>query len=296
MAAWKSTPDERAQAAQLVLDRVEAGETLADSVRHFARALEVSEDTLRRWVRQEKAGAAASAQEPASAPVATAVLERPTEDTFDAFMGAVGTQGLPAPSPAPAWRRSRMLRVVAAVAAAFVGLAVMGGIGDALRGSARDKAEDRIADYVAGKGTHEFVAADSNFRATFPFGMPQRSVESQKAGPVEVEFVTYGTEAESGAFLVSVFNLPSGAPFDLTAGVNGAAVAIDGRVESATPTTFQGFPAMDFVITGTESGTKFVDTGIVVHSGSRIYMLQTLWENGPAPGYEAFKASFHIGG
>jgi transposase-like protein len=304
MATWKSTAEERAQAAQLVLRKVDDGVPLADSVRHFANVLEVSEDTLRRWVRQEKANpsaaaaepepvaATAAAPEPVAVPTATAVLDRPeTVDPIDALFQR--PQSVEASFPPP--RRPNTLRRLAMVAVAIVAALVAAGLVGSLQDSPREKAEARINDYVAGKGTHEFVATDSNFRASFPFGAPRRETQTRQIGGLTVEFITYGTESDSGAFSVGSLAVPSGVPYDLNAGVNGAAVAMDGHIDSATPITFQNFPAMEFVFSGSLSGHKYIDKGLIVNAGGRVYILQAIWEAGPAPGYDAFKASFHIG-
>jgi transposase-like protein len=284
MATWKSTPDERAQAAQLVLTRVDGGATLAESIRHFAKALEVSEDTLRRWVRQQASAAAGPVPTTAATeaePVATSVVA-PSEP----------------PRPA-APRRPYALRLVGVIAAVvvvaiLVPVLLIATLGTA-RTASRHKAEARVSDYIAGKGVHEFVASDSNFRASFPFGAPRRQADTQHVGAVAVDFVNYGTEADRGAFMVGSFALPAGVSYDLNAGVNGAAVATKAHVETATPTTFQGFRAIEFVMTGTQSGNAFTDKGVFVDAGTRVYVLQTIWEGGVAPGYDAFKASFHIG-
>ena len=273
------------------------GETLADSVRHFAAILEVSEDLLRRWVRQEKASPSAVASAaPAPAPVATVVLDRPepvsrTVEAVEAFFDAPKPIEPPASPP----RRPDMWRRVVVIAVAVLAAVAVSSVVGTRLGSPSDRAEKRVADYVAGKGTHEFVASDSNFRASFPFGAPHRESDSRTVGPLTVEFVTYSTDADEGAFLVSSFALPAGVPYDLNAGVNGAAVAIKAHIESATPTTFQGWRAIEFVMTGTQSGKPYVDKGMIVDAGSRVYLLQTLWENVAAPGYATFKASFHIG-
>jgi hypothetical protein len=252
-------------------------------------------------VRQEKATAtpvasAAPAPDAAPAPVATAVLDRaepisPTVAAVEAFFDAPKPIE-PATSPARpsgTWRRVAVIAVavIAAVAATSV-------VGSRL-GSPSDRAEKRVADYVAGKGTHEFIASDSNFRASFPFGQPKRDTQSRSVGPLTVEFVNYSTETDAGAFAVGSFVLPAGVAYDLNGGVNGAAVATAAHIESATPTTFQGFRAIEFVLTGTDSGKDYVDKGLIVDSGARVYFLQTLWQDGPAPGYDTFKASFHIG-
>ncbi|MEY2471707.1 MAG: hypothetical protein QOK28_1036 [Actinomycetota bacterium] len=290
MATWKSTPDERAQAAQLVLDRVDGGATLADSIRHFANALEVSEDTLRRWVRQHKTATATETESVATS-VATAVLDRPEP---------VSRVVAPPASAMPAAPRRpyalRLVGVIAAVvvAAILVPVALITTLGTA-RTASRDKAAARVSDYIAGKGVHEFVASDSNFRASFPFGAPRRQADTQKVGSVAVDFINYGTESDRGAFMVGSFALPAGVPYDLNAGVNGAAVATKAHVETATPTTFQGFRAIEFVMTGTQSGNAFTDKGVFVDAGTRVYVLQTIWAGGVAPGYDAFKSSFRIG-
>ena len=299
MATWKSTPEERAQAADLVLKRVDTGYTLGDSVRHFAHALEVSEDSLRRWVRQEKATREGAAAAPAA--VATAVLDVPVA-TVPVAAGAPAVDPIaamlsrprdaePEPATPNAWHKyRRVISIAAAIVAATAGSALVGHFGD----SSSKNASKRVADYIAGKGTHEFVAADSGFRATFPFGAPHRDTKTQQVGPASVNLVTYATESDSGAFSVSSLVLPTGVPYDLNGGVNGAAVAIGGHIDSANATTFEGHQAIEFIISGTLSGHSYVDKGLIVTAGDHAYLLQAIWENSAAPGYDAFKASFHI--
>jgi hypothetical protein len=147
-----------------------------------------------------------------------------------------------------------------------------------------------VDDYANGIGEKEFFAADSQFRATFPI-VPQRSTEATEVNGVSSDVTYYTSDLGPKAFSVSTFDLPPDWSFDLNLAVNGAAAAVDGRVASATPTTWQGFDAVEAVVS--EPGGAIIKM-LIIRTPQRVYMLQAISLDAPADEYEKFKASFDI--
>lgn len=200
---------------------------------------------------------------------------------------------MPPPSPAPRRRTSnRVLRVLACIGVLNVGAGVAVFGVQAFRAATEGhSAEERVDEYVNGIGEKEFFAADSQFRATYPV-LPQRSTKVAEVNGIPIEFTLYTSDLGTKAFSVSTYEPPPDTPFDLTLGVNGAAAAVDGRVESATFTTWQGFEAVEAVISEPSHGA-FIKALVIV-TPQRVYHLQVVSLNDPTDEYEKFKASFYI--
>lgn len=153
-----------------------------------------------------------------------------------------------------------------------------------------DSAEERVEQYLTGEGEREFVSAEAGFRATFP-RVPERSSEETDAGGQPIVVKLFSAELEDAAFTVAVFDLASGAPFDLDGGVNGAAAAVDGRVENATRVKVQGFDAVEFLVAAPDG--VFVKQ-LMVRAPARVYQLGVVGKQNPPSGYDKFKSSFQI--
>lgn len=127
------------------------------------------------------------------------------------------------------------------------------------------------------------------FLATFP-RVPERSTQNMDLGGTPAVIRMYVSEVEDGAFVVGVFDLAQGMPFDFNLSVNGSAAAVDGRVENSRLTQFQGFDAAESLISAKGGFAK----GLVVRAPSRVYQVQVVGPDNPPEGYERFKQSFQI--
>jgi hypothetical protein len=215
------------------------------------------------------------------------------------LVGGSSAFGAPLPPPpvTPPTRKTGTAKTILfVVGCVAIGAAALGGgligIAAVQHATERREAEERVNDYLDGEsaGEKEFLAADSQFRATFPV-VPQRRVSQTDVAGVDLEFTMYWSELGQDAFSVGTYEVPSETPFDLNLGVNSSAAAVSGRVEMATPTTWQDFEAMEAVIS-TPGGA--VVQMLVVRAPQRLYILQVVNFSGPSDGYEAFKASFEI--
>lgn len=177
----------------------------------------------------------------------------------------------------------RVLQILVGVVAAVI---ISVGIGAALIGTS--SAEDRLRDYVSGTGEKEFFASDLQFRATFPT-VPTRN--TQKLPGTDQDFVLYTSDLGDAGLAIGAFDLPRNQDFDLNLSVNGAAVAIGGHVETSKLTTFEGYPAAEFLVS---TGQGLYDKGLIVRATDRIYQLQAIAKTNPPAGYDHFKDSFHI--
>jgi hypothetical protein len=156
--------------------------------------------------------------------------------------------------------------------------------------SDRGSAEGRVREYVSGAGDKEFFAADLQFRATFP-RVPDRSTQVVRPDGRDHEVVSYMADLGDTTFAVSAVDLPGDAAGDLNMAVNGAAAGVAGHVESAQMTTFEGFPAAEYLVS--VPGRAFVK-GFIIHAGARLYQLQVVGPVNPPSGYDHFKQSFQL--
>ena len=136
----------------------------------------------------------------------------------------------------------------------------------------------------------QFVAADSQFRATFP-GRPRRSIKPVEALGTTVDTVVYRSDLGTTTFFVQTFDLTAGVTYDLNGGMNGIAAALDGDVQSAAATTWQGFEAVDALLTTPrDQAVKLRAIGTPKH----VYLLVVISMNDPVPEFDKFAASFEI--
>ena len=179
----------------------------------------------------------------------------------------------------------KKIMVVAVAVIAGLGVsAVIGGLGD-------DKStEERIEGYVSGTDSREYVSSEGKFKATFP-GLPTHSTENETVGSTKIRTETFTKSAGETEFTVAVSEFPPGTPFDLDGGVNGAAAAVDGKVESSTKVKVQNYDAVEFLISAPDN--VFVKA-LLVKVQDRAYHLQVAALTNPPGGYDTFKASFQI--
>lgn len=209
-----------------------------------------------------------------------------------AVWGPPSPQHLPAPVATPKTGAARTALLVVgciAIAVLVLGMAILG-IAAVQYATDRREAEQRVDDYVNGEVEAEFFAADSQFRATFP-ALPERSAQQTDVSGIALIITSYMTDFRRQAFGVSTFDVPPDSLFDLNLAVNGAATGMDGRIESAVPTTWQAFDAIEAVVSASDGATIQM---LVVRTPLRVYMLQVVSYDGPSDGYESFKASFEI--
>ncbi|HET7488538.1 MAG TPA: hypothetical protein VFJ85_11460 [Acidimicrobiales bacterium] len=194
------------------------------------------------------------------------------------------------PAPLPAKRSTwRIVLIVAAVVVgAFVGLAVLGAFVNGMSGVA---GKVSIDEYNRGGAGKPFVAADDGFRATFP-SEPIHTTQKQIVPTGAMELSNYFTASEEESFAVSSGGIPPGAGFDPNVGLDGAAGAIKGTVQSRVPTTFAGYPAVQGLIVSAD-GKAFVEV-LIVRAPNRFYILSVTAGHNPPPGFDRFKASFEL--
>lgn len=174
---------------------------------------------------------------------------------------------------------------VVGLAAALVAFAVVGAVLGKEEG-----AKERVEEYLSGNEAREFVSAEGQFRATFP-GAPDRSTESLDIDGRSIPIVTFSKDVRDAGFGVSTFALEPGAAYSLDGAVNGTAAAVEGRVESATPISMQGFEAVEFVLSIPDG--RFLKAATIRAPG-RVYQLSVLGDTNPPGDYDKFKGSFEI--
>ncbi|HKN89643.1 MAG TPA: hypothetical protein VJ622_05125 [Acidimicrobiia bacterium] len=197
-------------------------------------------------------------------------------------------QAAPPPPPPPTARAGSGRRAVQLVVAAMAFVVASVGVGAVLSG--KGDAEARARKYVSGTGDKEFFAADLQFRATFPT-IPERSTQIIHPDGRDHELVMYMSDLGDSAFGVGAMDLPRTTSGDLNLAVNGIAAAVSGHVESSQLTTFEGFPAAEFLVS--VSGRGFLE-GLIVRAPDRLYTLQVGGVTNPPGGYDRFRQSFHL--
>ena len=184
-------------------------------------------------------------------------------------------------APRPGWKRA--VAVVLGVALFLASaLAVNWFVGRGDRA-----AQSRVNRYQAGRGGEAFVSREEQFRAIFP-GSPTRS--TRHPGGASTAITGYASGSNNAQFAVSTFPLAPEVAFDFDRAVNGITTGAKGRLVNSTPTTFEGDPAAECLIS---VGNAFLKA-LVVRAPSRVYQVQVLGRESPPRGYDRFKASFHI--
>jgi hypothetical protein len=135
----------------------------------------------------------------------------------------------------------------------------------------------------------KFFAADSNVRVTFP-SEPKRSTQEISKPPVSLELIIYSVDRDDDAYLVSTFPLAAGIPFDLEAAAKGSAAQTGGRIDSKLNTSFQGFPAMEIIM----SVDGAVMQQLIVRAPDRVVQLGFVSGAKDARAYDAFRDSLEI--
>jgi hypothetical protein len=92
--------------------------------------------------------------------------------------------------------------------------------------------------------------------------------------------------------MVSTIDVPLDVVLDLNLFVNIVAEDSGGQVHSATLTTWQGFDAIEAVVSMPD--VDAIDHMLLVRTPQRMYLLQQIGVDGSPQEYEKFKASFEI--
>lgn len=102
---------------------------------------------------------------------------------------------------------------------------------------------------------------------------------------VQATMVSFFSDpSEDLTFVVSYADLPAGSPFDFHAALNGAAVATEGRLESAATTSHDGHSAMDGLIRAEE----FLIRARFVKVADRMYTVQAIGLSDPQEAFGQF--------
>jgi len=185
--------------------------------------------------------------------------------------------------------RRRLLLTVAAAAIAFAAASAL--VGSLV--SDDEVSSDKVDNYIAGKTQRPYVAADAQFRATFP-RLPKRESQTVNVRDVQLPLVTYTAESGDTSFFVGAYDLGPEAPFDLNAALNGAAANIDGSVKSAATETFAGTDALHGVITLKDDAAT-VEL-LVFRTRERAYLIEVVGDSEAqvAKAFTEFKSSFAL--
>src|SRR5207245_2123625 len=106
----------------------------------------------------------------------------------------------------------------------------------------------------------------------------------------QITLLLYKTDSSNRSFAVEEINFAPGTPFNLQGGVQGAANGAHGTVQSSRLTTFQGFPADEFVIASTQGRTTVYIKALAVHTSSHALIILVGGTEDPPLGYDKFKA------
>ena len=182
--------------------------------------------------------------------------------------------GAPAPPPRPR-RAGRIALIIILPIVAFVVVIV---------------ALTVIGHQVATPSAVTYTDPQKFWSATF-VGTPTYQSQSvaSAAGNVTVNIAEYsGPDHDE---FVGVVLAPPGSTFNLQAALNGMASRVGGTVLSSSPTTFQGAPALEGVITTTDSG---IGKCMIVHSFSVDYLICAVGASNPPVDYAPLLASVHL--
>ena len=218
----------------------------------------------------------------------------PGADPYRTISSAPGAQ--PGTWPLDEGRGRPWKWVLIGIVGLLVGLGVIGTVAN----NNESSAQDRLKAYITGSESHPYVAADGQFRASYP-GLPRRVTHSDAIAGGTLE--TIGYERDLGldtSFIISFVDLPI-APADaigaLNAGANAFAVGIKGQILDSKQTAFAGHPAIEFTADAhLSAGTKSVHYARVtlVLDDRRLFTVAVLGPKNPPDGYDNFIASFTI--
>ena len=173
---------------------------------------------------------------------------------------------------------------------ALAGLVALVGLTGTTAPAPQAGATARAIEYAVGSGEREFVASDAQFGATFP-QMPQRLEEPLDPAAPAGTITHYVAEISDAAFSVSSFAIGADDLFDLDLAANGAAAALEGRLEASTRTSLAGHEAVEYVVAAPNG---IYVKAIVARTPTRVYQVQVGGLGNPPTGYAEFVQSFHI--
>lgn len=180
-------------------------------------------------------------------------------------------------SVAPKWLRDLLLLITGF-------LLVAGVLGAALEAS--DSAASGFGSSTQTIGSADKFTADGSFRAAFP-EKPSKRVRRVAESGAQVEVAVYTATDDGNEFFIASIPLEPGLPFDINLVASQVAGEINGTLQSKTPTTFQGFPAVEVVIA---KGDELVRELLVRSTGQ---FLQ-IGASGSLATYERFRDSVEI--
>ena len=132
---------------------------------------------------------------------------------------------------------------------------------------------------------------EGQFSAEFP-SAPVREEERVSASGLDLVIVTYGVETGKESIVVGYTDYPKNVVLSkvLDGAADGSASQVNGTLQSKTPTTFMGHPAMDVVVK--------VDGGMVyerlVLRGNRLFTLIGAGGSGRPPAYDRLIETFYL--
>ena len=145
-----------------------------------------------------------------------------------------------------------------------------------------------------------FESPEGRFRVELP-ARPERRQQSETTDGVAITVIAFTAEVDDEAYSVAFSDIPAAVlgqrPADRLKGVpEGAASRLPGKVRSSRPTTFQGAPAVDYVIDGEGTARGNVAAAKAFLAGSRLYVLQAVSEGEERPFFDRMVSSFTLTG
>jgi hypothetical protein len=134
-----------------------------------------------------------------------------------------------------------------------------------------------------------FTAPEATFVARFP-SAPTDLSEERPAGEDTVTVTVYAAVEDDYAMQVGTYDYPPDAAFQLDDAVDGAARSVQGSVTSETPTTFAGYPAVDYEIISLGG----LITATVVDTGDRAYLIQYVAVEPDPAVWDQFRSSVQL--
>ena len=128
---------------------------------------------------------------------------------------------------------------------------------------------------------------DAQFTVEFP-GAPEYEEETVNAGGVDVTVRTYVVESADESVGVAYVEYPKNSEITLDGAAEGSAAQVKATIQSKSPTTFMGHPAMDVVMKTSEA----VIHERIVARGTRLYSLIGVGVSAPPPAYARLVGSF----
>lgn len=196
--------------------------------------------------------------------------------------------GSAAPLLAPRRRRGRAV-------AALVLVAVLGAAGWFAKDLVLpDSLPPRLEAYVDGEPATTYRSAAGEFEVELP-RRPRETSQAVPAGGAELVVVQATAVTGDAALSVSYVDLPRGSVLDprvtLEGGAEGAAAAAGGEVIEHSPTTHQGYPALDARFE-TPHGEGRIRLVLV---RDRLYSATVVGPYDGAPGFERLVTSLRVG-